>query len=57
MINTLVCILIFFFLALLLFIGIAHSQKILEITKYGAVGDGRTDDSPAFVNAWKDLCQ
>ncbi|KAM1150616.1 hypothetical protein COP1_031210 [Malus domestica] len=33
------------------------SQKILDITKYGAVGDGQTDDSPAFVNAWKYLCQ
>ncbi|CAN6561272.1 unnamed protein product [Malus baccata var. baccata] len=56
-INTLIHILIFFFLPLPLFIGIAHSQKILDITKYGAVGDGQTDDSPAFVNAWKDLCQ
>ncbi|KAM2309196.1 hypothetical protein COP1_031210 [Malus domestica] len=56
-INTLIHILIFFFLPLPLFISIAHSQKILDITKYGAVGDGQTDDSPAFVNAWKYLCQ
>ncbi|RXI02782.1 hypothetical protein DVH24_002860 [Malus domestica] len=39
-----------------LFIGIARSQKIFDITKYGAVGDGRTDDSPAFLKSWGDIC-
>ncbi|KAM1527177.1 hypothetical protein ACFXTI_016374 [Malus domestica] len=54
--NTLVRIL-FFFLASSLFIGIGQGQKILDVTKYGAMGDGRADDSQAFFKAWKDLCQ
>ncbi|KAM1042007.1 hypothetical protein ACFX2I_031072 [Malus domestica] len=54
--NILVRILVFFFLTGSLFIGIAHSQKIFDITKYGAVGDGRTDDSPAFLKSWGDIC-
>ncbi|XP_028766352.1 probable polygalacturonase At3g15720 [Neltuma alba] len=28
-----------------------------NVMKYGAVGDGSTDDAPAFVKAWKDVCQ
>lgn len=34
----------------------ASRQKIFDITKYGDVGDGRTDDSLAFVKAWGDIC-
>ncbi|CAK8536708.1 unnamed protein product [Lathyrus sativus] len=25
-------------------------------TKYGAIGDGNTDDSEAFIKAWQDVC-
>ncbi|CAK8536706.1 unnamed protein product [Lathyrus sativus] len=25
-------------------------------TKYGAIGDGYTDDSEAFIKAWQDVC-
>ncbi|XP_045806044.1 probable polygalacturonase At1g80170 [Trifolium pratense] len=28
-----------------------------NVLHYGAVGDGKTNDSPAFLKAWKDVCQ
>ncbi|KAL3638304.1 hypothetical protein CASFOL_017675 [Castilleja foliolosa] len=30
--------------------------RFFEVTKYGAVADGRTDNGPAFVRAWRDAC-
>ncbi|KAK4373391.1 hypothetical protein RND71_008775 [Anisodus tanguticus] len=30
---------------------------IFDVTEYGAVGDGSTDDTDAFVAAWKAACQ
>ncbi|PWA88004.1 pectin lyase-like superfamily protein [Artemisia annua] len=33
------------------------STTIFDVMKYGARGDGKTNDSPAFMNAWKAACQ
>ncbi|KAL2464471.1 Polygalacturonase [Forsythia ovata] len=30
---------------------------IFDVTSYGAVGDGETDDTAAFTAAWKEACQ
>ncbi|CAH9137066.1 unnamed protein product [Cuscuta epithymum] len=30
---------------------------VFDVTDYGAVGDGDTDDTAAFVDAWKAACQ
>nr|GEU38910.1 probable polygalacturonase At3g15720 [Tanacetum cinerariifolium] len=32
------------------------SANTFNVTSYGAVGDGNTDDSQAFIKAWTDLC-
>nr|XP_043613258.1 probable polygalacturonase At3g15720 isoform X2 [Erigeron canadensis] len=34
----------------------AATATDFDVTTYGAYGDGMTDDSPAFVQAWADLC-
>ncbi|XP_076938433.1 putative polygalacturonase At3g15720 [Bidens hawaiensis] len=34
-----------------------ESTTIFDVTKYGAKGDGKTDDSTAFMSAWKAACQ
>ncbi|XP_059303561.1 probable polygalacturonase At3g15720 [Lycium ferocissimum] len=31
--------------------------KTFNVVDFGAAGDGRTDDSPAFLKAWKAVCQ
>ncbi|KAM5560947.1 putative polygalacturonase [Rosa sericea] len=31
-------------------------KKTYDVLSYGAVGDGKADDSKAFVRAWEDLC-
>ncbi|KAI3716275.1 hypothetical protein L6452_23501 [Arctium lappa] len=33
------------------------STSIFDVTKYGAKGNGKTDDSPAFMKAWKAACE
>ncbi|CAL5199800.1 unnamed protein product [Lathyrus oleraceus] len=33
------------------------SATIFNVLNYGAVGDGRINDSPAFLKAWKDVCK
>nr|XP_043624163.1 probable polygalacturonase At3g15720 [Erigeron canadensis] len=33
------------------------STTIFDVTKFGAKGDGKSDDSQAFVKAWKAACQ
>ncbi|KAF8035229.1 hypothetical protein BT93_C1295 [Corymbia citriodora subsp. variegata] len=36
----------------------AHAKvKVFDVRKFGAVGDGKTDNSKAFLNAWKQACQ
>ncbi|KAK9127483.1 hypothetical protein Syun_016280 [Stephania yunnanensis] len=32
------------------------SSNVFDVTKYGAIGDGKTDDSHAFLNAWASAC-
>ncbi|KAJ0671211.1 putative endo-polygalacturonase [Helianthus annuus] len=32
------------------------SAATFDVTSYGAKGDGTTDDSQAFLQAWADLC-
>ncbi|TQD74039.1 hypothetical protein C1H46_040421 [Malus baccata] len=31
--------------------------KYFDVRKYGAVDDGKTDNSQAFLDAWKEACQ
>ncbi|KAL0717262.1 hypothetical protein Bca4012_066584 [Brassica carinata] len=33
------------------------SSKALDVTQYGAIGDGLTDDSQAFLKAWEAVCR
>ncbi|XP_021275476.1 probable polygalacturonase At3g15720 [Herrania umbratica] len=37
-------------------LGIGDGQNTLNVLKFGAVGDGKTDDSHAFLTAWQALC-
>ncbi|XP_027929441.1 probable polygalacturonase At3g15720 [Vigna unguiculata] len=37
--------------------GFSSTTTTFNVLKYGAVGDGQTNDSPAFLKAWKDVCQ
>ncbi|WCJ23232.1 Pectin lyase-like superfamily protein [Euphorbia peplus] len=36
--------------------GNSSSECIFDVTSYGAVGDGDTDDTEAFLAAWKEAC-
>ncbi|CAL5188784.1 unnamed protein product [Lathyrus oleraceus] len=33
-----------------------YGGSTFDVLKYGAIGDGNTDDSEAFVKAWQDVC-
>ncbi|XP_027343456.1 probable polygalacturonase At3g15720 [Abrus precatorius] len=52
-----------FFFTVLLILGVLtpalsmSSTTTFDVLQYGAVGDGQTNDSPAFVKAWNDVCQ
>ncbi|XP_048427645.1 probable polygalacturonase At3g15720 [Pyrus x bretschneideri] len=37
-------------------IDIGYSETRYNVLDYGAIGDGQTDDSEAFVKAWKAAC-
>ncbi|XP_024011066.1 probable polygalacturonase At3g15720 [Eutrema salsugineum] len=43
------------FVLILIHFGLVNGQ-IFDVLKYGAKGDGTTDDSKAFVDAWKAVC-
>ncbi|KAG8363114.1 hypothetical protein BUALT_BualtUnG0003000 [Buddleja alternifolia] len=49
---------IFVLLLFLCIIGVnsAIPPKIFDVVKYGAIADGKTDNTKAFVRAWKDAC-
>ncbi|KAK9146713.1 hypothetical protein Sjap_006616 [Stephania japonica] len=53
LINLLVII-----LGCLVVVGLASDDSIarVNVLDYGAVGDGKHDDSYAFIRAWKDFC-
>ncbi|GLU19348.1 hypothetical protein SLE2022_356040 [Rubroshorea leprosula] len=34
----------------------AAGTTLINVMHYGAIGNGQTDDSQAFINAWRDLC-
>ncbi|XP_071689104.1 probable polygalacturonase At3g15720 [Rutidosis leptorrhynchoides] len=38
-------------------ISLASTSNIFDVMKFGAKGNGKTDDSPAFMKAWKAACQ
>ncbi|XP_030551776.1 exopolygalacturonase-like [Rhodamnia argentea] len=54
-----ICLLLF--PALVLTSGVhsrSHDQvKVFDVRSFGAVADGKTDDSKAFLDAWNDACQ
>ncbi|KAK3437588.1 exopolygalacturonase [Eucalyptus grandis] len=36
----------------------AHARvKVFDVRKFGAVGDGKTENSKAFLDAWRQACQ
>ncbi|KAK7261923.1 hypothetical protein RIF29_28247 [Crotalaria pallida] len=37
--------------------GLSITTKTFNVLNYGAIGDGITNDSPAFQKAFKDVCQ
>ncbi|KAK7271173.1 hypothetical protein RJT34_26838 [Clitoria ternatea] len=37
--------------------GLSSTTTTFNVLQYGAVGNGQTNDSPAFMKAWKDACQ
>ncbi|XVE71171.1 hypothetical protein DITRI_Ditri10aG0129300 [Diplodiscus trichospermus] len=37
-------------------VGIGDGQHTFDVITFGAAGDGKTDDSPAFLKAWQALC-
>ncbi|KAJ8640540.1 hypothetical protein MRB53_017234 [Persea americana] len=49
-------ILAFFFLLCSTTYVPAQSSSVLHVTSFGAVGDGKTDDSQAFAKAWNAAC-
>ncbi|KAF8026746.1 hypothetical protein BT93_F3275 [Corymbia citriodora subsp. variegata] len=37
--------------------GVSAASTSFDLLSYGAVGDGKTDDSPAFLKAWNAACK
>ncbi|KAK9126650.1 hypothetical protein Scep_015496 [Stephania cephalantha] len=48
--------LLVFLLSALIHLTGVSSSNVFDVTKYGAIGDGKTDDSHAFLNAWASAC-
>ncbi|XP_059668779.1 exopolygalacturonase-like [Cornus florida] len=62
--NLMASLLTYATVCLLLFIvvGSTHAHlglppKVFDVTTYGAVADGKTDNAKAFLTAWTDACQ
>ncbi|KAI4355736.1 hypothetical protein L6164_004483 [Bauhinia variegata] len=47
--------LIFFTVLMMATMGLSTTTSF-NVMQYGAAGDGKTNDSPAFQKAWKDVC-
>ncbi|KAM7493012.1 hypothetical protein LguiB_027621 [Lonicera macranthoides] len=43
-------------LCIVSFAPIGNFATTFDVVKYGAVGDGKTDDTQAFLKAWNDFC-
>ncbi|KAG6516357.1 probable polygalacturonase At1g80170 [Zingiber officinale] len=43
-------------LCFLSLLHLAAAGRVYDVLRYGAKGNGRTDDSRAFLNAWRDVC-
>ncbi|XP_028780399.1 probable polygalacturonase At3g15720 [Neltuma alba] len=46
-----------FAILFLCFVTSSQADPIFDVLKYGASGNGQTDDSQAFMKAWKDVCK
>ncbi|KAL4376956.1 hypothetical protein GQ457_02G028880 [Hibiscus cannabinus] len=47
----------FFMLSIsLAYLATGNSQPTFDVGKFGAAGDGETNDSPAFLKAWEAVC-
>ncbi|CAK7350119.1 unnamed protein product [Dovyalis caffra] len=44
-------------LALVTAVGANNGYKAFNVKKYGAISDGKTENSKAFLKAWTDACQ
>ncbi|XP_075499588.1 exopolygalacturonase-like [Primulina tabacum] len=50
--------LLFFLSSFVFFVnGVSSPRKFFDVMNYGAVADGKTDDSQAFLKAWSDACE
>jgi len=38
------------------FVEVAAAGRVFNVSDFGAVADGRTDDSEAFLRAWTKAC-
>ncbi|KAL6224562.1 hypothetical protein ACLB2K_003417 [Fragaria x ananassa] len=38
-------------------VSLSYNKRVFDVANYGARGDGRTDSSKAFIDAWNGACQ